>query len=539
MDTPALTITERGRRRVWVSRKQTIAVLVSGVLFAISFPPFHLVVPVLFCLAPVAVAVAREADRNGSKWDAARIGGWFGVVGYGLTLYWIAVALSLYTKLAIAGFLGTLVWLVPFVGLAAWALFVIRRGTRWPLAILLPVVWVTLELVFNHLSDLSFPWLPLGLSMAHTPVLAQMADLSGVRGVSFWIAAVNGLIADAWMLRRSPQAVRAVRARMLGVLAIVAAAELYGGWRMSTIQLTPLAQVAVVQPNIPEEAKLTVSDVQRTTHVGLLTALTRKELRQHSPALVVWPEAALDSFLWHYPNWIDSLQAAVAEKPTPIITGFLDSSSPFVRPFRYYNAALITDQYGRLSAQPMYHKQYLVPIVERVPFLNPDWFVGMDYFGGFGRGGDQPPFVTPFGKAGVLICYESIYPNESRSYALQGATLLVNITNDAWFQRSLAPYQHFAHLIMRTIETRLPAVRAANTGISGYIDPLGRVQEATPIFTQYTGTYNVQRASVTTPYVRFGDWVGTICLIATLVLILVALVRTRRARERFEQRHAV
>ena len=529
---PTLQVPERGRRRILLSRPQTVAVLLSAIIFALAFPPFHLVVPALVCLAPMAVAVAHQADRRGSAWEAARIGGWFGLIGYGFTLYWIAVALSLYTKLAIAGYLGSLVWLAPFVGLATLALFVIRRGTKLPLAILLPVVWVTLELVFNYLSDLSFPWLPLGLSMARTPVLAQMADLSGVRGVSFWIAAINGLVADAWMLRRH---VGAVRWRMLGVLGIIAVAELYGGWRMASLPLAPLARVSVIQPNIPEEVKLTVSDAERTSHVGLLASLTRRELQRSTPALVVWPEAALDSFLWHYPNWIDSLQAAVSAKPTPLIVGFLDSSSPLTQPFHYYNAALITDPSGRLSTQAPYHKQFLVPIVERVPFLNPDWFRGVNYFGGFGRGTSDTPFVTPLGKAGVLICYESIYPQLSRAYAEHGAVLLVNITNDAWFQRSLAPYQHFAHLALRSIETRLPAVRAANTGISGYIDPLGRVREATPIFTQYTGTYDVQRA-VTGPtlYVRVGDWVGTACLIATLVLLLTAFVRTRRARERFE-----
>src|SRR5690606_10575692 len=129
-------------------------------------------------------------------------------LGYGANLYWIAVALLLFTKLAIAGFIASLIWLAPFVGLAFVVLFYARRNTRWPLVLLLPVVWIALEFLLNYLSDLSFPWLPLGLSVAHIPVLAQLADLSGVRGVSFWIAAVNGLLADAWLNRSNVLYVR-------------------------------------------------------------------------------------------------------------------------------------------------------------------------------------------------------------------------------------------------------------------------------------------------------------------------------------------
>ncbi|MGI8546291.1 MAG: apolipoprotein N-acyltransferase [Gemmatimonadaceae bacterium] len=225
---------------------------------------------------------------------------------------------------------------------------------------------------------------------------------------------------------------------------------------------------------------------------------------------------------------MDSLRSAVSNNPTPIITGFMDSGNPNVIPFPYYNAALLTDSIGNLSAQRAYHKQFLVPIVERVPFLNPAWFQGVDYFGGFGRGTNEAPFKLPFGTVGVMICYESIFPQLTRAYARQGANLLVNITNDAWFQRSNAPYQHFAHQSLRAIETRLPIVRSANTGISGYIDPLGRARAETPIFVPGTATYTVESSGVRTLYTRFGDWVGALCLTATLAFLVAAWRTTRR-----------
>lgn len=505
------------------SRREALAALASAALFTVTFPPFNLVLPALLCLVPIAVMVARAADGSGRAWETARAGFWFGFLGYGANLYWIAVALLLYTKLALLGYIASLVWLAPIVGATMAALYFARKVTRWPLAILLPIVWTASELALNYLSDLSFPWLPLGLAVAHVPVLAQAADLSGVRGLSFCIAAVNGLIADAWLLRADR---RKVSMRLLRALMIMAALAGYGEWRLATIQLTPLARIAIIQPDIPEEAKLSTEDP--TAHVAKLVAMTRAEVARSSPDLVVWPEAAMDRFLWQYPAWLDSLRSAVALHPTPMLVGFMDSSDPRSTPFSYYNAALLTDPRGYVSPQPPYRKHFLVPIVERVPFVNPDWFRGVDYFGGFGRGTTEEPFHLGFGTAGILICYESIFPQLSREYAKQGTSVLVNITNDAWFQRSNAPYQHFAHLSLRAIENRMPVVRAANTGISGWIDPLGRVRAKTPIFVPRAETYNVEVTSQRTLYTWIGDWVGALSLAATICLLFAAWCSARR-----------
>jgi apolipoprotein N-acyltransferase len=507
------------------SRNESYAALASAALFAIAFPPFNLVVPALLCLVPISIFVTRAADRGGHAWQAARAGFWFGVLGYGANLYWIAVALLLYTKLALLGYIGSLIWLAPVIGATLAGLFFARKVTGWPLAILLPIVWVASELALNYLSDLSFPWLPLGLSVAHVPVLAQVADLSGVRGVSFWIAAVNGFVADAWLYRSNR---KAATVRIASALVVIAAVFAYGEWRIATIKLSPIARITIIQPDIPEEAKLTTD--APTTHVAKLVAMTRAEVARSSPDLVVWPEAALDRFLWQFPSWADSLRSAVAQHPTPMVVGFMDSSNPRVQPFAYYNAALLTDPRGNISPQPPYRKHYLVPIVERVPFVNPDWFAGVDYFGGFGRGESEQPFSVQFGTVGVLICYESIFPQLTRSYARQGTSVLLNITNDAWFQHSNAPYQHFAHLSLRAIETRLPVVRAANTGISGWIDPLGRVRAETPIFVPRAETYNVEVASVRTLYTSLGDWLGSLCLVITIGFLVAAWRASRLKR---------
>jgi apolipoprotein N-acyltransferase len=525
-------------RVLWPARHEAVAALASAVLFALAFPPVPLLIPVFVCLVPMAIGIARQADGDGTVRGAVRIGFWFAIVGYGSALYWIAGALSLFTKLAILGFVGAIVWLGIMVAIVAMALYAMRRVTKLPLAILLPVVWTAGELVLAHFPDLSFPWLPLGLATVQAPVLAQLAEVSGVRGVSFWVAAVNGLVADLWMLHRAHSATGrdegfwrrpAAMGRVGGIAAIFALVTAYGIWRTRTIELRTFAPIAVVQPNIPQDEKWQAE--QRDRIVGIIAGITRDVLPKSDAELVVWPEVALPGYLLDHPEWRDTLHALATIDSTPILFGVLDVDFRTREDYDYYNAAMLTDRLGIVGAQPAYRKGHLVPIVERVPFVNPRWFSGMKYFGAFGIGTETDPFELASGRAGVLICYESIYPQRSRGFRRNGADILINITNDAWFGRSLAPWQHHAHLILRAIETRVGIVRSANTGISGYIDPLGIDRGRTALFVAAAPTYVAQTTDITTPYVLFGDWLGVLSLIATAAgTAAYAVQHRRRAR---------
>ncbi len=259
-------------RRLLPTRREAAWAGATAALFALAFPPVPLVVPAFLCLIPFALGIAELADGDGKLSHAFRLAYWAGAIAYGATLYWIALALAIYTKLAILGYAAAvLLVLAPVVGLGGAFLFEIRRRTRFPLAILLPVAWVTVEMLLMHISDLSFPWLPLGLSLARTPVLAQPAELFGVHGLSFWIAATNGLLADAWLGRRRWQA---VAVRLGAVVALVAAVWLYGNWRMANIALKSIARVAIVQPNVPQEDKWQEQNQGRI--LGMLLDLTRQ-----------------------------------------------------------------------------------------------------------------------------------------------------------------------------------------------------------------------------------------------------------------------
>jgi apolipoprotein N-acyltransferase len=498
------------------TRAEAAAALSSAVLFALAFPPLHLVVPVFVCLVPLAVFVAR-ADRPAST---ARVGFWFALLAFGSTLYWIAVALLLWTKLAILAYIATVLSLGGIYAVVLAIMWHARRTTGWPMAVLVPPLWVASEMLLMHLSDLSFPWLPLALGVSHSPHLAQLADLSGEHGLSAWIALINGLLADAWLLRRS-------RMKLVGLAAVLGIALYgYGAWRLATIALRPLAPILAVQPNIPEDDKM--QEALRTKFIGILMNETRAGLRGERPALVVWPETALPDFLSNHADWPDSIRTLATASQTPLLFGVIDLRWYPDKTYDFYNAALLADSTGAITTQPPYRKSYLVPIVERVPFVNPHWFAGLKYFGGFGRGEHPVPFRLPFGLVGVVICYESIFGDLFRVYRNQGTDAILNITNDAWFGETNAPYQHVAHLRLRAIENRLGVVQVANTGISEYVDPLGRVHGATALSTPAAVVYDVETTDVRTLYDAWGDWVGYLACIVTVAFFVAAIRVWRR-----------
>jgi apolipoprotein N-acyltransferase len=498
----------------------------AGLLLGLAFPPFPLLVPACLCLVPLALFTSRVADEGDALARCARVGAWFAVVGFGLNLYWIVVALLLFTKLAILAWIGTIVGFALIEAGMMVVLCATRRVTRWPFAILLPPVWIASEMFLLHMGDLAFPWLPLGLALAEHPHLAQLADLSGVHALSAVVALVNGLIADAVLLAARPIAQpsrhrgRAARPLAVAVL-VVGVVYAYGAWRLATTMTRPLAPIMAVQPNVPEDEKLQAA--LRGQFMSVLLDRTRAGWNPATPtALIVWPEAALPDLMANHVEWLDSLRTLARLTRTPLVLGVLDVRF-FGPDYEIYNAAMLADSAGVIGAQPAYHKSYLVPIVERVPFVNPKWFAGLKYFGGFGRGGAPVPYRLPFGRAGVVICYESIFPDLTRTYRREGTDVLLNITNDAWFGETTAPYQHAAHLRLRAIETRVGIVQVANTGISEYVDPLGRVHGATALSTPATRVYATETTDIVTPYIRWGDSVGRLAVVITLALGLAAI----------------
>jgi apolipoprotein N-acyltransferase len=523
------------KARGWLParRELVLAALTSLLLFA-AYAPAALVVPSFVALVPLLWALDEGAPGLGgteatsvpgsigpplSERPAApafRLGYWFGVLGWGLILHWMPMALWHFTPLSAAGYLAAVfIVLAPQWGAAAWATALVRRRTGLPLWLVFPVVWTAVEWIGGHYHDVRFPWLGLGTSLVRVPTLVQWADLVGARGVTLWLAWTNVMVYLALRSRawRPAAAFGATAALALG----------YGLWRERTLVMRPVTTVAVLQPNVSTDEKRTSRDDERL--VRQLLDLTRQARRDSAVRLVVWPEAAVPNYFVTHPQWEVLIGDLSHQLRTPIMAGGLDAEFRPDGSYQNWNAAFLFDTTGSARAQPSYRKRYLVPIVERVPFVNPDWFGRLRYFGGFERGERLPVYRIAEGSFGVLICYESAFEDLARRYRREGADFLVNVTNDAWFGRTAAPYQHASHLVMRAIETRMGVARAANTGISQFVDPLGRAFLNTPLFVERVEASQVLTTDVRTVYLRLGDWVAALALAGLAALLLTSLAR--------------
>ncbi len=523
--------------------------LLSGLLLGVAFPPFHLVLPPFVALVPFAVWVGglpgdgegagAGAEDGRGRSEALRGGFFLGLVYYTLVYYWLLTALIFYTPLAVLAFLLPVLILSAFLAIGTEGMRLTRRRLGWPLWIALPVFWTALEWLRGHLGPVSFPWMQLGDSLATTPRLAGAADLVGSRGLSFWLALVSGLVAEMWLAWRAR---RPLRGLALGLVAALALPIGYSLVRWSTLELRPVARVGVIQPDVPEDLKMKrqlATDSAMTSF--LVLSADSLAPRADSLQMLVLPEAVFPDYLERIPSFgwpgrpdiTRRVQQVARALKVRVLYGGFGSTDLGHRDYLAYNSAFLTDTAGRLIGR--YDKHLLVPVVERVPFFNPEWFGGSQYFGGLARGEKSPVYRSDGGRFGILICYEDVFSGWSRRYRNEGANYLVNITNDAWFgrethwwSRSSALWQHPAHLAMRAIENRMGAVRSANTGISEILDPLGRVSHRTNLFVPAAFAATVWTSDGPTVYDRLGDVVGWLSAVGAVAAALAAAWRARR-----------
>jgi apolipoprotein N-acyltransferase len=521
-------------------------------------------VPAFVGLVPLLVFIAERPTGPVGRWSAARGAALTGLLYFGLQLYWIAIALAPETLLAVPAYGLFVIVLAGFTALFGWALHYALERLGLPLALLAALLWTALEWTQGRLGDLAFPWLGLGHSLAPFPEIAGAADLVGARGLTLWLAAVNGLLAMALVRYRQGSAHPGSRRLFAAAIVLAAIPALYGIWRSASLELRPAARVAVVQPNIPQEIKRDHALALDMSMI-VLTRLTRAVgdpgesqdpgasdgAGESRVELVAWPEVALTADLGADSALLDEVRELSHLAGAPILAGAFGgggaangegaasgdasgggaakgeasgSASGGVRR-RFNSAYLVTD--GGIVGE-RYDKRRMVAFVERVPFVG----------GGLEKGRGGPLFRTrdagdpARGAAfGVLICYESAFADLARRYRQDGAEFLVNITNDAWFgrepwyARTTALWQHPAHMTMRAIENRMGVARAANTGISMFIDPVGRVERATPLFVDGVLVHTVLTTDTVTLYSRWGDWLATLATAAAALLLIVARAR--------------
>lgn len=492
-------------RLPWIG--PVLLALVAGGGAVLAFAPFG-----LFPLAVLAVAAFYQGLRldQGRGW----LTGWaFGIGLLGFGVWWIRISLNEFGNLP-----PTLAQVLTIVFIAAMALYyafaggAVRRlaggGAAGPLLVL-PGAWVLFEWLRGWLFT-GFPWLAIGYTQIDSP-LGGLAPLLGVYGVSLAVALSGGLV---WLALA-----RNGRTRWLALAGLLA---LWGGGAgLRLVKWTepsgaPL-KVALIQANIQPSMKWDPEALIPILQAHL--ELTREHL---DADVIVWPETAVPAFLDEMrEGLIDPLTLTAREEGVAMVLGIPYREADG----RYFNGLL------SLGGQDgLYAKRHLVPFGEFMPFkglLGPLvklFEVPMSDFSA-GRAGDS---LIPVGglPVGASICYEDVFPEEVIR-ALPQAAYLINVSNDAWFGDSLAPWQHLEIARMRALETGRPLVRSTNTGVSAVIDHRGTILGSTPLSQRAVLAVELQPRSGATPFALWGNW---LVIGLALVMLAVGAAIGRRSR---------
>jgi apolipoprotein N-acyltransferase len=442
------------------------------------------------------------------------------------TIYWTGAVLVAYGDLHVA--LATVAMLLLALYLAIYpaltALITSRLIARIgaPALFFAPVAWVATEFARGYLFG-GFPWVPLGNSQVTILPVAQLASVLGVYGLSALVALVNAALAFA-LLTSGAARIRAVGAVALALVAL----GMWGSWRVAEGSLTrdgvPI-RIGLVQGNVAQEDKWNPREARRifTTHVAMTRDLVRRGAQY-----VIWPESSTPFSFEDplaSPEGDDLLRSLARQERVPILFG----SEQVIRstPPEIYNAAFLLSPDGQTSA--VYRKVHLVPFGEFFPFQQWLTFVAplVQRFAPFSAG--SGPVMLPVGvhRASTAICYEVVFPALARDAVVAGSELLTTVTNDGWYGRSSAPYQHVEMAAMRAIEQGRYLARAANTGISGIIDPYGRFVTRSSIFEQVGLVGEARFLAGRTVYSLIGD----VLAYAAVVLTALAALLVRGHRE--------
>jgi apolipoprotein N-acyltransferase len=511
----------------WGWRRAAIA-CAAGAVSTLALAPLN-VWPVMFVTFPLLVWLldGAAAGRLGGVAAAFVTGWWFGFGYFVAGLYWIGIAFLVDAK--------TFAWLMPLAVVAFPAGLAILTGLGLALARLLwtrgasRVIALALSLtiaewVRGHVLT-GFPWNTFGYALTGPLVLAQGSALIGVWGLTF--VAVLTFASPALLADDPAETQRRWLLPLVGVAALMGLA-IYGSVRLAQTPTTfvPGVKLRIMQPNLSQDEKFNYAARQQVlNHYFALsdraTGPDRTGVRDVTHLL--WPESAFPFFLAREPDALAQI-AAFLPTDTLLITGGVRPAEPVAgaRGVRAYNSAYVIDHEG--SQVAVYDKIHLVPFGEYLPFQDILESIGLmqltKVVGGFVPGDRRRPLTIP-GVPSVLplICYEIVFPDEADQQGERPGWLL-NLTNDGWFGASTGPYQHFQQARTRAVEQGLPLVRAANTGISAVVDPLGRIVRELPLGIEGVLDAPLPRAVDPTPYVRYGDRALALLFAAAVLIVL-------------------
>ena len=510
--------------RIWGMKKRDILLsLLSGILLILSFPNFDLEYLAWFALVPLFYSIEGKG-----LFHAFTLGFLTGFVSFLGILYWIIVAVHTYgnVPLILSGLILLLLvmYLSLFIGVFTFLTRFIQIGSGLRTILLTPIIWVSLEYLRSFLLT-GFPWANIGYSQYLNLPFIQMADITGAYGASFVIILVNATL--FWVLQQWPR--KTFPFKEVTIIALILLGFLiygYGKMRVVDRQMlqSPPLKIGLVQGNIDQSIKWDESFQKET--LKIYERLSFK-VAERKPDLIIWPETATPFFFQEASEY----QPLILDIPERT-KAFLLFGSPSYKiekgKVNHYNSAYLASPAKELVGR--YDKIHLVPFGEYVPLSNLLFFIGSlgEGIGNFKPGKEIFNFSIPQGKFGVLICFEIIFPDLCRRFVKRGADFLVTITNDAWFGRTSAPYQHLSIATFRAIENRVFIARAANTGISGFIDPKGKIVEQGGIFTEEAMNRTIRLSKEKTFYTLYGDVFAWICSGLSLLFVGHAFIEQQR-----------
>lgn len=446
------------------------------------------------------------------------------------TVYWTSSVLAVFGGMPLILALVAMMLLAAYLAIypAITAIVMgrlISQGGR-PALFFLPAAWIATEYLRGVIFG-GFPWVPLGNSQVTMLAVAQVASVLGVYGLSALVAFVNAAI--AFVLLSTGRSRLIAGAATVALLIGIAA---WGSWRVAEGSLTRQGtslRVGLIQGNVAQEDKLNPTPQTDRRIFTSYLAMTRDAVRRGAE-YVIWPESSTPFTFGHDAAGEAALRQLAREVGVPILFG---SDQIVAEPeLRQYNAAFLLGPDGETEA--VYRKIHLVPFGEFFPLQEWLTFAAplVKRFLPFTPGDKVVMLPVKGHLTSTAICYEVVFPSLMRDAVLQGSELLTTVTNDGWYGTSSAPYQHFEMASMRAIEGGRYLARSANTGISGVVDPYGRVVQASAIFEQVGLVAEVRLLSGRTIYSQIGDVIAYVGMALTVMALVVVRPRNRNVAER-------
>jgi apolipoprotein N-acyltransferase len=525
-----------------------LLVLLSSVLQVLIFPLPGLYVLSWVAFAPLIVAVLRARPageleiagsvnlRAATPGQAFLLGYVSGILWFAGTCYWIYDTMHEHGGLSVPVALLALFLFCLYLGLYHGLFGLLLGMAAGPgrdhrrALISIPFLWVAVELARTRVTG--FPWDLLGTAQVDNIPLSRIATLTGVYGISFEIMLVNVALAAAFLVPRKKR-------NPLLIAAVAAGAVLQAGSLVDAPALAGDRAALLVQENIPVDENWTRDTFQRTlrelTELSVKADSAGRAETRGKTDLIVWPESPAP-FFTNDPFFREPVSEMARTTQSWVVTGAIGSNraGQSGSSSELFNSAALVSPAGEWTAR--YDKVHLVPFGEYLPFPRLFAFAGglTKEVGEFTPGTSRVALHAGHTALGVFICYESVFPDDVRQFADNGAQVFVNISNDGWYGDSGAYAQHLNQTRMRAIENERWILSATDTGVTGSIDPYGRVVARMPRKERGTLVAPYALTSVTTFYTRHGDWFAYLCAIISLATLLTRFAPAKRASEKVE-----